>query len=153
MNIRNDCVVAIHYVLTNSEGRELDSSGNEPLVYLHGRGSLIKGLEQELDGRQAGDSFNAVIEPALAYGEVDARLIQDIPRTLVANIENLHVGMMLQSRSEDDHLQQLVVDEIGDDTVTLNANHPLAGVTLHFDVTIDSIREATPEEIEHGHAH
>ena len=153
MNIKNECVVAIHYTLTNSEGRELDSSGNKPLVYLHGSGNLIKGLEQELDGRAAGDSFKTVIEPALAYGEVDARLIQDIPRTLVANIENLHVGMMLQSRSEDDHLQQLIVDEIGDDTVKLNANHPLAGVTLHFDVTIDSIREATPEEIEHGHAH
>lgn len=153
MKIGNECVVAIHYSLSNEEGKELDRSGDEPLVYLHGGGNLIRGLEQELDGREAGDSFNAVIEPALGYGEVDARLINEIPKEVVANIENLQVGMMLQAQSEDGRLQQLIVDEIGDNTVTVNANHPLAGMTLHFAITIESVREATPEEIEHGHAH
>ena len=153
MRISNECVVAISYNLTNEQGKQLDASGNEPLQYLHGAGNLIKGLEQELHGKQAGDKLIAAIAPALAYGEIDQRLIQDVPRDLLDEIQNLHVGMALQSQTEDGHMQRFVVDAIGDDTVTVNANHPLAGMTLHFDVTIESVREATGEEIEHGHPH
>lgn len=153
MKIINECVVAISYILTNNDGEQLDSSGKEPLVYLHGADNLIKGLEQALDGKQAGDSFKTAVEPALAYGQVDTHLIQEVPHSLLAEIENLHVGMALQSKTEDGQVQRLIVDAIGGDTVTINANHPLAGVTLHFDVTIENVREATQEEIAHGHPH
>ena len=153
MKINNECVVSISYILTNDEGERLDSSGKEPLVYLHGADNIVKGLEQALYGKEAGTSFKAAIEPALGYGEVDTHLIQEVPRGLLAKIENLYVGMALQSESEDGHVQRLVVDAIGDDTVTINANHPLAGTTLHFDVTVENVREATREEIEHGHPH
>ena len=153
MKIANERVVSISYTLTNGEGEELDSSGKEPLVYLHGAGNLIKGLEQALDGKDAGASFKTAIEPDLAYGEVDTRLIQEVPRPQLAEIENLRVGMALQSKTEDGHTQRFVVDAIGDDTVTINANHPLSGVTLLFDITVEHVREATQEEIEHGHPH
>ena len=150
MKISKQCVVAIHYTLTNDEEQQLDRSGRDPLVYLHGQGSLITGLEQELDGKEVGDSFQATIEPAMAYGEIDPRLITNIPRTLLAGIEDLHVGMELQAEGQDGHVQNLIVDEIGEDSVTVNANHPLAGKTLHFDVTVTSVRQATEEEIKHG---
>ena len=153
MKITNECVVSISYTLSNDEGEQLDFSGKEPLVYLHGADNIIKGLEQALYGKEAGSNFKTTIEPALAYGEVDSSLIQEIPRSLLAKIENLYVGMALQSESEDGHVQRLVVHAIGDDTVTINANHPLAGETLHFDVTVENVREATQEEIEHGHPH
>ena len=153
MIIAENCVVAIFYTLTGNKGEKLDASGNDPLVYLHGGGNLIKGLEQELEGKMVGDSFEAVIEPALAYGEVHPQLIKDIPRSLLSNIDNLHVGMALESKSEDGTTERFVVDHIGDDSVTINANHPLAGMTLRFQVAIDSVRAATQEEIEHGHVH
>jgi FKBP-type peptidyl-prolyl cis-trans isomerase SlyD len=154
MKITNECVVAIHYTLTNAQGQQLDSSqGSDPLQYLHGVNGLIPGLERELDGRQVGDAFTAVIAPTDAYGEVDPRLIREVPLEALSEIENLAVGMKLQSRSSDGHVQVIVVDAVGPETATLNGNHELAGTTLHFDVVIDSVREATPEELEHGHAH
>ncbi len=154
MKISNQCVAAIHYTLTDDEGTQLDSSqGQEPLVYLHGSGNLVPGLEKELEGKETGDTFQVAIEPSSAYGEVDSRLIQDVPRSVLADIEGLQVGMRLQSQTQDGQLQTLVVDAIGEEAVTLNANHPLAGMTLHFDVTIESVREATEEEIAHGHVH
>ena len=150
MKISKQCVVTIHYTLTNDEDQELDSSGKDPLVYLHGQGNLITGLEQELDGKKAGDSFKATIEPTLAYGEIDPRLITNVPRTLLADIEGLHVGMELQAEGQDGYIQNLIVDAIGEDSVTVNANHPLAGKTLHFDVIVTSVRQATEEEVERG---
>ena len=150
MKISKQCVVAIHYTLTNDEEQQLDRSGRDPLVYLHGQGSLITGLEQELDGKEVGDSFQTTIEPAMAYGEIDPRLITNIPRTLLADIEDLHVGMELKAEGQDGHVQNLIVDAIGEDSVTVNANHPLAGKTLHFDVAVASVRQATDEEIQRG---
>ena len=150
MKINKQCVVAIHYTLSNDEEQQLDSSGRDPLVYLHGQGNLITGLEQELDGKKAGDSFQTSIEPSMAYGEIDPRLITNVPRTLLADIEDLHVGMKLQTEGQDGHVQNLIVDAISEDSVTVNANHPLAGKTLHFDVTVANVRQATEEEIKRG---
>lgn len=153
MKICNESVVAIYYTLTNEAGEKLDASGDEPLVYLHGGGNLIKGLEEALEGKQAGESFQAVIEPALAYGEINPQWIQKVSRDLLSNIEDLQVGMELQSKTEDGQVHSLTVEEIDDETVTVNANHPLAGETLHFDILIESVRKATEEEIAHGHVH
>lgn len=154
MKIANQCVVAIHYTLIDDQGQQLDSSRNqEPLTYLHGVQGLIPGLEKELEGRQAGDTFEATVQPEEAYGKVDPELVQDVPLEVLEGIDNLHVGMALQSKAPDGTVQNLRVDAIADDTATLNANHPLAGTVLTFDVSVESVREATAEEIEHGHPH
>ncbi len=154
MKVANQRVVSIHYTLTDDSGQELDSSrGQEPLKYLHGTQGLIPGLERELEGREPGDQFQATVQPEEAYGEVNPELIQDVPLEVLDGIENLHVGMALQSRAPDGRVQNLKVDAIGDGTATLNANHPLAGEVLHFDVQVEDVREATPEELEHGHSH
>lgn len=154
MKIAQTSVVAIHYTLTNDAGEKLDSSeGGEPLAYLHGSNGLIPGLERELEGREVGDQFKATIQPEDAYGELNPELIQDVPLDALTGIEDLRVGMQLQSQSPDGATQVLTVDALGKDTATLNANHALAGAVLHFDVEIAAVREATAEEIEHGHAH
>lgn len=154
MKIAEQCVVSIHYTLTNDRGEELDSSrGADPLTYLHGVGALIPGLERELVGLGAGDDIRVMVQPADGYGEVLDQLIQDVPLTALAGIEDLAVGMQLQSRAPDGRVQTLVVDAIGSDTATLNANHPLAGEVLHFDVRVEHVRAATAEEVAHGHVH
>lgn len=154
MKIAPSSVVSIHYTLTNDAGEKLDSSeGGEPLAYLHGANGLIPGLERELEGRVAGDQFKATIQPGDAYGEVNPGLIQEVPLEALAGIEEVRVGMQLQSQSPDGATQILTVDAVGDETATLNANHALAGEVLHFDVEVAEVRDATPEELEHGHAH
>ncbi len=154
MKIAESCVVSIHYTLTNNEGETLDSSaGGDPLAYLHGAGGLIPGLERELDGKEKGDQFKATIQPEDAYGEVDPQLIQEVPLDALAGIENLSVGMQLQSQSPDGRTQLLLVEAVCDESATLNANHALAGVVLHFDVEVADVRAATEEELAQGHAH
>jgi FKBP-type peptidyl-prolyl cis-trans isomerase SlyD len=151
MKIANERVVSFHYTLTDDRGQELDSSrGSEPLTYIHGTQGLIPGLERELEGREAGEAFQASIQPADAYGEVNPELIQDVPLQALSGIDNLEVGMRLQSRTPDGNVQLLTVDAIGDETATLNANHVLAGEILHFDVAVESVRDATPDELEQG---
>jgi len=154
MKIADQCVVSIHYTLTNDRGDEIDSSrGTDPLTYLHGAGALITGLERELVGLAAGDDVRVVVQPEDGYGEVMSQLIQEVPLDALAGIEDLEVGMQLQSRSPEGHVQNIVVDAIGAESATLNANHPLAGEVLHFEVRVESVRAATPEEIAHGHVH
>lgn len=154
MKIANQCVVSIHYTLTDTQGQELDSSkGQDPLTYLHGTDGLIPGLERELEGREPGEQFEATVQPEEAYGDVNPQLVQDVPLEVLDGIENLHVGMALQSKAPDGSVQNLRVDAIGDESATLNANHPLAGEVLKFEVSVESVRAATEEELEHGHAH
>ena len=154
MKIASECVVSIHYTLTDDEGAVLDSSsGGDPLSYLHGANGLIPGLEKELEGRQSGDQLKVSIPPAEGYGELDPGLIQEVPLDALAGIENLQVGMQLQSQSPDGRTQLLVVEAVGAESATLNANHALAGMTLHFEVEITGVRAATEEEVAHGHVH
>jgi len=154
MKIADDCIVSIHYTLTNAQGKTLDSSdGGDPLRYMHGRGGLIPGLERELDGREVGDAFDAVIQPEDGYGQPHPDLVQAVPIEALSQIEELRVGMQLQSQDEEGRVQVVVVEEIADGMVTLNANHALAGEVLHFAVSIEDIRAATEEELAHGHAH
>lgn len=152
MKIANNCVVSIHYTLTDDAGETLDSSaGSDPLNYLHGSNGLIPGLERELEGRAAGESFNASIQPADGYGEPNPQLVQEVPLAALAQIEKLEVGMQLQSQAPSGEVQVLRVEQIGEDTATLNANHPLAGQVLNFAVSVEDVREATAEELEQGH--
>lgn len=151
MSISQGQVVLFHYTLTDDAGEVLDSSdGGEPLAYLHGYAGIIPGLEQQMEGKQVGDEFSAVIAPEDAYGVVDPELIQEVPLDVLSHIEGLAVGMQLQSQSQDGRVQTIVVDALNETTATLNANHALAGRTLTFAVSVESTRDATEEEIAQG---
>ena len=151
--IENDRVVSIQYVLKNDQGQVLDSSeGGDPLVYLHGHKNIIPGLEGELAGKSTGDSLKATIAPENAYGPFIDGLKQTVPKTEFEDASQLQEGMQFQVDSDQGPMILTVV-EIDDETVVLDGNHPLAGVTLHFEVEITDIREASAEEIEHGHVH
>lgn len=153
MQIANDMVVAIDYKLSDDDGQVLDSSeGREPLSYLHGAGGIIPGLERELEGKAVGDELKVSVSPQDAYGERNDALQQDVPREQFDEIEDLELGMQFRVNSNAGP-QVITIVKIADDVVTVDGNHPLAGVNLNFEVTVRDIREATAEEIEHGHAH
>lgn len=152
--IGNNLVVSMHYKLTDDDGNVLDdSTGKDPLTFLHGAGNIIPGLENELTGKSQGDSAQIRVEPADAYGEVNPALIQAVDRALFEGVNSVEPGMRFEAEGPDGSRQHIVVKEVSDSEVTIDANHPLAGVALNFDVEIVNIREATKEEIEHGHAH
>ncbi len=154
MEIQNNLVVSIHYRLTDDDGNLLDSSdGQSPLKYLHGAGGIVTGLEKELTGKIVGDKLQVTVQPADGYGLVKPELLQQMPRDAFDEIEDLQVGMHLHAEDADGNGTMIVVREIDDDKVTIDSNHPLAGMVLNFNVTIEAIREATLEELEHGHAH
>ncbi len=153
MRIAENTIVAIDYTLTDDDGQVLDSSeGRAPLSYLHGAGATIPGLERELDGKQAGDQLQVAVAPEDGYGQRNESLRQQVPRDQFEGIDDLAVGMQFRVDSTAGPMVITVV-EIVDDTVTVDGNHPLAGVNLNFAVTVRDVREATQEEIEHGHAH
>jgi len=146
-------VVTIDYTLRDPEGAIIDTSkDNGPLAYIHGMGNLISGLEAALEGKTAGDSLNAVISPADGYGEWDGEKIEEVDRSNFKGIDDLQVGMQFTA-GNDDGEYVVTVTKIEGDTVTIDGNHPLAGVTLNFDVKIVGVRDATKEEMEHGHVH
>ena len=154
LSIEDKRVVSMHYKLTDASGNVLDSSeGAEPLNYLHGAGNLIPGLEKALAGREQGESLQVVVEPADAYGEVRPEMIQSVDRSAFQGVETVEPGMTFQAQGPDGATQRIVVTGVEGDSVTIDANHPLAGVELHFDVQVVGVREATEEEIAHGHVH
>lgn len=154
MKIENNAVVSIQYKLTNDGGEVLDSSeGDEPLTYLHGTDSIIPGLENALTGKNAGEKLEVVVQPGEGYGEFDEAMIQVIPKDAFEGIDDIQPGMQFQAENPEGQLQVVSVKEIGADEITIDANHPLAGQVLHFDITIETVREATAEELEHGHVH
>lgn len=154
MNIANGCVVAFHYTLTDDAGAEIDSSkGGEPLAYLHGHGGIIPGLEKELEGKTAGDAMQVTVQPEEGYGAVNEELVQAVPREAFQGVDQIEPGMQFQAQGAGGQVQLVVVTAVDDETVTVDGNHPLAGKVLNFDVAIDSVREASEEELEHGHVH
>jgi FKBP-type peptidyl-prolyl cis-trans isomerase SlyD len=153
MQISADKVVSIDYTLTNSEGAVIDSSeGRGPLAYLQGHSNIIPGLESALEGKSAGDALQVTVEPKDGYGERDDNLTQAVPRQMFENAEEIQIGMQFQTMTEQGpHIVTVVgVDE---ENVTVDANHPLAGQTLNFDVKVVEVRDASAEEVEHGHVH
>jgi FKBP-type peptidyl-prolyl cis-trans isomerase SlyD len=153
MPITQDSVVTLHYTLKDDEGKVLDSSSSgEPLAYLHGHGNLVPGLERELAGKNPGDKFNVKISPADGYGELNKELVQKVPRRALKGIKNPSVGMRLHAQTAEGP-QAVTITHIQGDMVTLDGNHPLAGMNLNFDIEVTDIRAATQEELEHGHVH
>ena len=153
MKIAKNTVVSFDYTLKNDNGDVLDSSeGGQPLAYLHGAGNIIPGLEEALEGRAAGDEFQVSIEAADAYGEIDDELTQVVPRNLFQGVDQIEVGMQFQAQTAEG-VQVVRIAAVEGDDVTIDANHPLAGERLHFDVNVAEVREASSEELEHGHVH
>lgn len=154
VKIAENCVVAIDYTLKDNEQNELDSSsGREPLRYLHGAQNIIPGLEKALTGKAAGDELQVTVQPEEAYGPINPDLIQKAPLSAFEGVEEVKPGMQFQAEGPSGQTQIITVREVHDDGVAIDANHPLAGQVLHFDVRIQDVREATEEEVEHGHVH
>ena len=153
MQIKTDVVVSIHYTLTDKTGEVIDTSdGQEPLAYLHGRGNLISGLEKELEGKENGAKLNVTVPPEEAYGIRDEKLTRKVSRSSFKDIEDLQEGMQFQSKTENG-IEIFTVTSVEGENVTIDGNHALADETLTFDVEITNIREATEEELAHGHVH
>lgn len=153
MQISDNKVALIHYTLTNSDGEVLDSSdGSEPMAYLHGKGNLIPGLEKELQSKQQGDSLEVTVLPEEGYGPVVEEMIQTVPRDAFAGVEEINVGMRFEASTASGPVSVQVTGVEGDE-VTVDGNHPLAGQTLNFKVEVMQVRDATADELEHGHVH
>ena len=153
MEIMADRVVLIHYTLKDDKGAVIDSSaGGEPLAYIQGHGNLVPGLEKALEGKQGGNTIAVSIPPAEGYGVRDDGLVQRVPKRSLQGSGEIKKGMQFQARTEDG-MRLFTVTAVVGDMVTLDGNHPLADQTLNFDVEIVSVREATGEELEHGHVH
>jgi FKBP-type peptidyl-prolyl cis-trans isomerase SlyD len=151
--IATDKVVSIHYTLTNAEKDVLDSSApGEPLVYLHGRGAIVPGLERELSGKVVGDKLDVVVSPADGYGERAGPGPQPIPLEAFEGVD-VQPGMPFMVEDDEGHHVPLWVVDVTEEHVMVDGNHPLAGETLHFAVEIVAVRDATDEELAHGHAH
>ena len=150
MQIAQNHVVAFHFTLTNEQGEQIDSSrGQLPFLYLHGHDNLIPGLEQALAGHQKGDTFEVVIPPEQAYGQVELELVQTVPRALL-DLDQLEVGMTLQADTPDGEVAVRVVSW-DDETITVDGNHHLAGQPLHFAIEVRNVRLATAEEVAQGY--
>jgi FKBP-type peptidyl-prolyl cis-trans isomerase SlyD len=153
VEITADRVVTIHYTLKDDAGAVLDSSaGGEPLAYIQGHGNLVAGLEKALEGNHDGNTLAVSVAPADGYGIRDEALIQRVPKRSLQGSGEIKKGMQFQARTEDG-MRLFTVTAVMGDMVTLDGNHPLADQTLHFEVEIVEVREATTEELEHGHVH
>jgi FKBP-type peptidyl-prolyl cis-trans isomerase SlyD len=151
--VENKKVVAFHYTLTNGNGEQLESSRErKPMTYLHGAHNIIAGLEQAMAGRSAGDQFEVTLPPAEAYGERDPANVRRIPAKHFRNPQRLRPGQMVSLQTRQGDIPAQIV-KVGRFNVDVDTNHPLAGQTLTFDVEITDVRDATAEEVAHGHPH
>lgn len=154
MTIEANRVVSIDYTVKDDDGKTIDTSeGREPLSFIFGNGSIIPGLEKELSGKSGGDEFSVSLNPDDGYGSYDDALILEVPKDRFDGAGEIQEGVQVQAEREDGGVQIMTVKTVGDATITLDGNHPLAGMTLHFDVSVRGVREATAEELDHGHVH
>lgn len=153
MNISKHKAVTIHYTLTNDAGEVLDTSeGGHPFAYIQGIGTIVPGLENALEGKASGDSLKVSIQPEDGYGRRNEAMVDVVPREAFGNDVELEVGMYFQA-SKGEEQQVFMITRIEGEEITVDANHPLADVPLNFDVNIVDVRDATKEELEHGHIH
>ena len=153
MQIAERCVASFHYTLTNADGEVIDSSsGRGPLTYLHGAGNIVPGLERAMAGKTAGDRFEVVVDPAEGYGERHPGLVQVVPRVAFQGVDAIEPGMQCHAQGPQGPMS-VVVTQVSADEVTVDGNHPLAGVALHFAIEVTEVREASVEEVLHGHVH
>ncbi len=153
MKITKNSVVVMHYAVSDSDDTLIDSSyDHKPMAIIHGTGYLIPGLEDALEGHQVNDKFEVSVDAEQAYGPRNDDYVQSVQKELLQGVEELTVGTQLRATTDDGE-QTVIVIDITDDVVTVDGNHPLAGLDLKFDVEILEVREATAEELQHGHIH
>ncbi|MFK5913677.1 MAG: peptidylprolyl isomerase [Woeseiaceae bacterium] len=153
MQISNNSVVTLNYTLKNDQGDILDESQDGSFLYMHGAGGIIPGLESLLLGKAAGETFSAHVEPADGYGERDDSMEQVVSREMFDEGHPIEKGIQFHAESPEGDMLTVTVTKVDGDNITIDGNHPLAGIALNFDVSIADVREASAEEVEHGHAH
>ena len=153
MQIAPNSVVTLHYTLKDNDGNIIDQSDDGSFLYLHGAQNIIPGLENALTGKTAGEELSVKVAPEDAYGEKDPARVQEVPKEMFDNTADLAVGAQFHAQGPDGSAVVVTVAEINDDSVVIDANHSLAGVELNFDVKVIDVREASEEEITHGHVH
>ena len=152
MQIADNHVVTLHYTVKTQDGQEIDSSVNaEPLSFIQGSQFMISGLEEALYGKQEGEKFEVTIAPEKAYGERHEQLVQKVPVSMFEGMD-VEVGMSFRATTDGGEQSVTIVDK-DESHVTVDGNHPLSGHTLMFDVSVEGVREATAEELAHGHVH
>jgi len=153
MTIQKDKVASIEYTLKGSDGEVIDASSGNPLPYIHGHMNLVPGLEKELEGKSVGDKFSTLVPAAEGYGEVNEEFIQVVPVAMFQGVDELAVGMQFQASGPEGQAHSVHITKIDGDDITVDGNHPLAGKDLAFDIEVVDLRDATPEELDHGHVH
>ncbi len=154
MKITDNCVVTMHYTLTDDEGQTIDSSqGGEPLPYLHGGNNIVTGLENALTDQEAGAKLNVAVQPEDGYGPLVPEAIQTIPLDAFGDAEDIQPGMQFQAQGPEGQVQVITIKEVTEEGILVDGNHPLAGKVLNFEVEVMEVREATAEELDHGHPH
>jgi len=156
MKISKNKIATLGYTLKNDNEQILDQADKDnPFLYMHGTGGIIKGLENALEDKTIDDSFNLIVAPEDAYGERDDNLTEAVPRSMFEGIDEAELKAGAQFHAQTAEGTQIIsIASVEGDTIKIDANHPLAGETLHFiDVTVLDIRDATAAEIEHGHPH
>lgn len=152
MIVATNKVVKMHYSVMDNDKNSIDNSfDGEPLIFIVGTGYLIQGLEDALQGKKAGDTFSVTVPPEQGYGERHDDLMQAVPKSMFEGME-IEVGMQFRA-STDDGDQSVMIIDIQEEDVIVDGNNPLAGITLNFDVEILEVRDATADELEHGHVH
>ncbi len=153
MQIGDQKVVTLHYTLTDNDGRVIDKSEDGSFAYLHGSRNIIPGLENALEGKSAGEELSVSIIPEEAYGVRDESMLQQIPKNMFEDTSQIAVGTQFQAQGPNGEMLVVSVMQVEEEHVVVDGNHPLAGVELNFDVKIIDVRDASEEEVEHGHVH
>ena len=153
MEITNNHVVTINYTLKDNDDNILDKSEDGSFCYLHGASNIIPGLENALTGKTTGENISVTIAPEEAYGLRDEEKLQEVPRSMFPPEQEIEAGTQFNAEGPDGQAVTVTVRKVEGDTVTVDGNHPLAGITLNFDVTVHAVRDASAEELEHGHVH
>lgn len=153
MQIESNSVVTLHYTLKDNDGAVIDQSDDGSFLYMHGAMNIVPGLENALTGKKAGDEVAVKVSPEEGYGKKEDDRIQEVAKDMFEGTEDIKVGTQFHAQSPDGQAVVVTVVEVKDDVVVIDGNHALAGVELNFDVKIIEVREASEEEIAHGHAH
>jgi FKBP-type peptidyl-prolyl cis-trans isomerase SlyD len=153
MQIGDQKVVTLHYTLTDNDGRVIDKSEDGSFAYLHGASNIIPGLEDALTGKSAGEEMSVSVLPEQAYGVRDESMLQQVPKNMFEDASQIAVGSQFHAQGPNGEMLVVTVLEVEEEHVVVDGNHPLAGVELNFDVKIIDVRDASEEEVEHGHVH
>ena len=153
MQIESNKVVTLNYTLTDSDGKIIDQSNDGSFAYLHGANNIIPGLENALTGKTIGEKMDVAVAPADGYGEHEAEKTQAVPRNMFPEDAEIEIGMQFHAQGPNGETLVVTVVNVEDENITVDGNHPLAGVALNFDVEIMDVRDASEEELQHGHVH